>query len=175
VPFKRIARASARVAILRQANLARAELANAMNEFGQLLLAKHEEAVRPWTEQPRFVMTTTFTPKLLVVHVEPTGPFAERWLWIDKGTGTYGPKRAPYIIQAKPGKRLIFQTGYSAKTEPIANANAGDGSRSGPWVSTQLVIHPGIRPRKFSEKFIEDLKPDFRRIMENAFRRALRR
>jgi len=147
-----------------------------MNEFGQLLLAKHEEAVSRWSEQPRFVMTTTIAPKLMIVEVTPTGPFAVRWPWIDKGTGTHGPKKAPYIIQPKqPGGRLVFQTGYSAKTSPIANSNAGDGSRSGPWVSTQLVIHPGIPPRNFTKKFIEDLMPEFRRIMNNAFRRALRR
>lgn len=147
-----------------------------MEEFGQIMVAKHEEAVSRWSEQPDFVATTTITPELMIVHVEPTGPFAMRWVWVDRGTGTYGPNHAPYIIQPKkPGGRLIFQTGYSAKTEPIANANAGDGSRSGPWVSKDMVIHPGIRPRSFTEKFIEELKPEFRRVIENAFRRARRR
>lgn len=151
-------------------------MVNALNEFSTLAKAKHEEAVSRWTERPGFKVELTITQERMTMTIIPTGPFAERWTWIDQGTGLYGPKKRPYVIMPKkPGGHLVFQTGYSPKTEPIANSNAGTGTASGPWVSKEMVIHPGIRPRKFTEKFEEDLKPDFRRLMENAFRRAVRR
>lgn len=126
-------------------------------------------AVRDWKHKPRFAPRVTVHPDYVEAKVDVAGTHKKIFWYIDQGTGKYGPDKQPYIIRPKtPGGLLKFQTGYSARTAAPAKINVGTGQHFGDWVSTGEVLHPGIKPRKFTEKVEEELQPDFYTRIENA-------
>lgn len=134
--------------------------------LGALLTAGEEikerglDVVDEWKHKVEFNQQTTIAKEYMEVLVTPTGRNKAIWKYIDLGTGLYGKKRAMYTIVPKdPAKLLRFQTGYSARTLPIARANVGTGQSFGPLVSAKQVLHPGIKGRKFSETFATQIAP----------------
>ena len=147
------------------------ELGLATRDIGQQMKLKHQGVVRDWSSQskPQFEVQTVIQPKFISVQVRVKGRNKRIYRYVDEGT-------KPHDIQSKTlGGLLKFIGGYQAKTQPIAKFAQGSGSRLGKWVSKRLIHHPGIRARKFSETFEKEILPEFRRAIENAFRRALRR
>jgi hypothetical protein len=96
------------------------------------------------------------------------------WQYVDKGTGSYVPGgNAYWIFPRSPGGKLFFQGGYNAKTRPTAKANVGDGSRSGAWVTSEGVVHPGIKGRKFSETYRDRIvRPRFKQRIVKIIQRV---
>jgi len=116
----------------------------------------HENAVRNWQNKPKWLVRSEHKPTELRAMLEVAGDSRQIWQWVDQGTGQYGPAGSPYwIFPRRPGGRLFFQAGYNPKTRPIAKANVGDGSRSGAMVSSEGVLHPGIKAREFSKTYRE--------------------
>lgn len=131
-------------------------------------------AVRDWRKKPRFAGRVTIRPDYIEVKVDVAGTAKKIFGYVDQGTGKYGPQKQPYFIRPKtPGGVLTFQGGYSARTEAPAKINVGTGQHFGDWVSKKEVLHPGIKPRKFTEKVEEELNPDFQTRMENAVSRGI--
>lgn len=124
-----------------------------------------KSALSNWNEKPRFVSKVKSTPKLIIGTIEVGGRVRKRFMWIELGTGLYGPKKAAYKIPKTvvPGKLLRFRTGYSPKTMPIARGNVGTGKATGAWISKAQVTHPGIKARKFFEHNAQELNPSFER------------
>lgn len=119
-------------------------------------------ATREWTHKPRFVGRVTLLPDYVEVKVDVAGNAKKIFFYVDQGTGLYGPKKQPYEIKPKqPGGLLKFQTGYDARSQPGAKIGMGTGQPFGDWISAKSVMHPGIAPRDFSKKVIEELTPDF--------------
>lgn len=165
---------SRRVGSLRQALLdtrvrAHNEVAQEMREIGRDLRSKHKAVVSDWTHQPDFAANTTMEPHLLSVDIKVRGQHKKIWRYVDEGT------RPHLIMPKKAGGRLVFQLGYSPRTTPIANAHVGTGMASGAWRSPQMVNHPGTVARQFGTEIAKLYTPEFRRRIENAFRRANRR
>jgi len=68
---------------------------------------------------------------------------------------------------------LRFRTGYVAKTlARPARTVSGGGKTTGPEVRAKLVHHPGSEAREFSKTIAKDIEPDFKRVIENTFRRV---
>lgn len=139
-----------------------------LDPIAKKMVTKFRRAVSNWTAKPIFSYRITIKKKSIRLTVFPKGTARQQFLWVDRGT-------KPYTIYPKNGGFLRFQPGYNAKTQPIARYGVGDGSRFGGWVAAKQVNHPGIRARKFGEKFSQDILPDLREAKENAFRRATRR
>lgn len=119
-------------------------------------------AVREWSNKPRFAGRVTLLPDFVEVKVDVAGSAKKIFFYVDQGTGTYGPKKQPYPILPKtPGGLLKFQTGYNARSQPGAKIGMGTGTASGDWISAKQVLHPGIEGRKFSDKVVSELTPDF--------------
>ncbi len=119
-------------------------------------------AVREWSNKPRFAGRVTLLPDFVEIKVDVAGSAKKIFFYVDKGTGTYGPKKQPYeILPKQPGGMLKFQTGYSARSQLGAKIGMGTGQSFGDWISKASVMHPGIEPRGFSKKVIEELEPDF--------------
>lgn len=115
---------------------------------------------------------------MVTVAPEKFGKANAVWRYVDEGTGKWGKNHSPYPIRPKRTNKsglLKFQTGYSPMTAPVAKYNVGSGGRSGNWISSKGVIHPGIRPREFTKTINEELNPSRRARIENAIRRAIRR
>lgn len=131
-------------------------------------------AVRDWTHKPRFVGRVTIRPDYLEVKVDVAGTYKKIFFYVDQGTGKWGPKKQEYpITPKKPGGMLRFKSGYSARTAAPAKINVGSGQSFGDWVSKKEVLHPGIEPRKFSEKVGEELQPDFLTRIQDAVGRGV--
>ena len=112
------------------------------------------DTVREWTHRVEFVEVMTLERTWIEAHIKPDGEAVKIFQYVDLGT------KGPYIIAPKtPGGRLRFQTGYSARTQPIAKYNQGTGQSFGAWVQAKSVMHPGIDARKFLETYLTDLIP----------------
>jgi hypothetical protein len=135
----------------------------------------HQNAVRNWKKKPKWRIHSVRSRQQLGAQLETTGDVREIWAYVDKGTGQYAPGGgAPYWIYPRsPGGKLHFQTGYDAKTRPIAKANVGSGQASGDWVMSDGVQHPGIKGRKFSQTYRERiLEPTFKPRLVKRVRRV---
>lgn len=158
--------------ILRAETSVRNELAAELDAQGRLEVAKRYKVVKTWSAEskPKFGYTVLVLPTQISLEVNAKGQNKRIYRWVDEGT------EGPYPILPKtPGGRLIFQTGYSAKTAPIAKFDQGTGTASGDWVSSAGVMHPGIAAREFEKTFSKQFKPVLKRAIDQAIRRGLRR
>lgn len=165
---------SRRVGSLRQALLdfnvrAKNEVAKEMIQIGKDLRKEHQDVVSDWEHKPDFGASTQFVQNSISVEIKVKGQHKKIWRYVDEGT------RPHLILPRTEGGRLKFRTGYSPRTLPVAQAHMGTGTASGPFVSVAQVNHPGTEAREFGKTIAEDYKPEFRRRIENAFRRAARR
>lgn len=176
MPSRRIDNGFRRL-IIQQDKQLRAEVLKEMTTTGDVAAGWLKLAVQNWRKKPVFVSRHRLSPGLIVVEVVATGDAAVIYSYVDRGTGLYGDKRTSYKIPKtpNPAKPLRFRTGYDAKTQPVARINTGSGQATGNWVTKLQVTHPGIKARKFSEAVWNNLTPNFRSRIENAFRRAARR
>lgn len=132
------------------------------------------DVVRDWKNKPIFKVSPTEETRYIEMLILPTGRNAKVFTYVDMGTGKYGKNHMPYLIIPKnPNGLLKFQTGYNARTMPIAKANVGTGLSTGAWVTNRFVNHPGIKPRKFSETFAEELDPPLEKRVNLAIKRVL--
>jgi hypothetical protein len=154
---------------------ARREMVNMVNDHAKTLKTEFEDVVSDWSKEnrPAFKIETKVGNEEIRATVRPVVR-GKGWLifkWTDLGTRAHP-------IDPKPSNRrgrLIFQAGYSPKTLPIARAHVGDGQAHGDWTSPEHVDHPGTQARKFSETIQKRTYPNFRKSIENAFRRIERR
>lgn len=156
-----------RAAILQLNKIALTEINNVLDtKVKPALVKSHERIVSNWKNKPGFAARKTIKPNLITVSVFPTGPNKKIWIFVDRGT-------RPHIIKAKGGGVLRFQTGYQPKTLPSpARTVSGGGRSTGPFRAAKQVNHPGSKARNFSKIIAEDIKPGFKREVENAFRRT---
>ena len=150
-------------------NIVRKELERALdNEVKPALVKSHEIIVAGWKNKPNFQTRKYIRPDKISMTVFPTGDNADIYTYVDQGT-------RPHIIRPVRAKMLRFRTGYQPKTlARPARTVAGGGTTTGPEVRALLVHHPGSEAREFSRTIAEDIKPDFEKIIEQAFRRVSR-
>lgn len=145
------------------------EAATEMQEVGKDIRREYKDIVDDWEHKPAFTASTIERPRIIRTSIRVGGQHKLIWFYVDRGT------RPHLILPRVPGGRLKFRTGYSPRTLPIAQAHMGTGTASGEFVSAEQVNHPGTEAREFGKTIAEDYKPEFRRRIENAFRRAARR
>lgn len=180
-------RSSVRRAIIRKDDLLRSEIEDEMEQIGETIRLELVANTLTWKNKPKFTKKLTIRRTLLAVDVtvDKRTKAGKIFTYVSGGTGKWGKNARPYKIRAKtrngvPGK-LKFQTNYIPKTEAvkpnahIAKANVGPGVAIGPWRQADEVEHPGIEPRHFVEVAVNGLQPSFRKRIENAIRRAVRR
>lgn len=146
----------------------RRSLENVMRaEVEDKLIAEYQKRVANWENQPDFEAKSKATVDRLETIVTPIGENAILWTWVSGGTD-------PHPIPAS-STFLRFEMGeYRPKTEP-GNVYGGPGDIVGAqWITKDEVDHPGIEAREFEKYISEEFKPEFRRIMENAWRRIIR-
>lgn len=160
---------NAQASIREQDRRVRAELVVTLENTGVELEGKQNRVVARWTHKPKFRRVVTVTRTYLIVRVPASGAAAQIWRWVNYGT------KGPYPIFAKNAPKLRFQLAYQPKTSPVAKVNTGGGEATGPWVTTDMVWHPGVAARKFTQEFAKDIRPFFRVEVRSAFRRGLRR
>jgi hypothetical protein len=148
---------------------------DAVNAHAKTVKAEFDDVVSDWSKEnkPAFKIETKVSSAGFRVEVRPVMR-GKGWLifkWVDRGTEAHS-------IDPKPGNKrglLIFRGGYSPKTLPIARSHVGDGKAHGDWASVDHVDHPGTKARLFSETIQKRTYPQFRKTIENLFRRLERR
>lgn len=179
MPSRRIG-STIRQNLIRLDHQLRREILDELNDAGDTMKREFKKVTSDWRHKPKFNTFTEIGRKQIVLTVIPEkfGMAANIWRWVDAGTGRYGKRKSAYPIRPKrtnPTQTLRFRTGYSPKTAPVAKYNQGTGSASGPWVSKKEVMHPGIKPRKFTITISNKLKPPLTVRIERAIARAIRR
>lgn len=131
---------------------------------------KANKAVSDWSDKPRFERELQVQPEVITGRLVVKGSEAAglHFLWTDRGTKAH-------IIRPKKAPVLRFQTGYAARTAPVAQANVGDGKAHGAHVSTLVVLHPGTEARQFTNEWIKQQIPVLLTDCINAIESAVRR
>lgn len=157
-------------------SIVRQEIERVMDDqVKRSLVQSHEKIVENWRHKPEFQARKYIEPDRIRVAVFPTGEYKEIWYYVDRGT-------RPHTIPEVVGKLMVFHAGgvYVPKTlaKPARTVSGGGYVEDGTKVFTtkrKAFIHPGSEGRDFTGTIARDLKPDFQRWIENAFRRAARR
>ncbi len=159
-------RASFKSIIARQKKYVEAECDFELRATGQELKTADDKVVRDWSHKVAFRAQYSKSAALRTVKIVPQGQHKNLWYYVDLGT-------KPHIIRAKNKPFLAFQTGYSARTAPVAKFNQGTGQKFGAWRRVKSVNHPGTKARKFTETFLKELSPSFPDRIQAAVKRGL--
>lgn len=126
------------VAGIRRRHLA--ALDRAGNRIADQMITRIRELTSNWRHKPILAREVDTSGGLVSAAVDIK---SDVFHWLDKGTRSY-------IIRPKPGGVLAFQR-YRAKTR-VGSLHSGGGGAYGPIIYTRKpVMHPGIKPRKFTE------------------------
>jgi len=159
-------KANFKTILARQKKYADAEVSQELRDTGLEMRTSHEHVVREWTHKPTFKAEVNEQRYLKTVKIKVKGKNADIWTFVDKGT-------KPHEIAAKNVPFLKFQSGYSARTAPVAKFNQGTGQKFGAWVQKQVVHHPGNEARKFTETILKELSPPIEDRIQAAVKRGL--
>jgi len=136
------------------------------------LLRSFRNVMVNWETKIPFKGRTSQKPDSVRLRILPFGSDINIWRWVSRGT-------KPHIIRARRAPQLVFLWGgpgsYKPKTKPIGKFGGPGVVVGGSIHRTQQVSHPGTEARKFEEVISADFKRDFSRIMNNAFKRIIRR
>lgn len=78
--------------------------------------------------------------------------------YVDEGTGLWGPSRRKYPIKPKYKKALAWPNGDARTTAGLGRGPQGTKKGTGykSFTVVKSVMHPGIRPRHFVKKSIDE-------------------
>lgn len=151
------------------------EVGNTMDkEIKPDVLSYFNRIVAPWKEEnrPSFKAIKRITRRFVSLYVSPRGPGKKIWEWVSI-TGT-----REHDIPVKDAKWLRFIWGgpgsYKARTTR-SGGYKGPGMPTGTWRKRKIVRHPGFEPRNFETWIGRWYKRPYRRKIENAFRRGIRK
>ncbi len=155
----------------------RRELKQVTEEYARTVKRDLEDVVSDWSEQnrPKFTVERRISPTEIRVFVRPykRRTASRIFGYVDQGT-------KPHTIRPKKrGGVLAFQWGgpgsYQPKTRPIAQAHGPGKVVGGGMHFAKAVRHPGSKGRHFLAAIHKRRAPQFRRDVENTFRRARRK
>jgi len=142
------------------------------NEAKPMLIKQFDEVVANWEHKPVFKARKFIRPNKIWVNVFPSGENADIWKWVSRGTKAHD-------IEAKNKPFLAFMWGgkgsYKAKTAPGGRYGGPGTVAGGTLRRPRKVRHPGNKPRLFEEDIAKTQGPEFSRVMENGWRRTIRR
>jgi len=140
-------------------------------EAKPMLLKQFYEVVKNWTHKVIFKARKFIRSNKIWIDIFPSGENADIWKWVSRGTRAHK-------IRAKNAPLLAFMWGgagsYKAKTRPGGGFGGPGVVMGGTMHFAKEVDHPGNEGRKFEEDIAKTQKPEFSRIMQNAWRRIIR-
>jgi len=152
------------------------------NELWPAANKDFQSEVNDWAQPPRFYATTETRGATLFrfdlrVHKEEEGGL--HFWWVNFGTGEEGPRGQTYVIEPIRAPALKFTVPYQPKTIPPGGL-LYDPSAPTTWITSQHIDHPGMRPRKISERLFKDYlqrnkRNGFYQVTDRAFKRAFAR
>lgn len=145
----------------------RQNLLNALRKEGGIVKKEYKKTVATWNDPPEFEVLIGLergAGGAATVLVGPTGTTEQvnKFVWTDEGT-------EPHVIKAKNWPTLVFQVGYTPKTQPGKIAS-GPANHFGEFVYPKQVNHPGTEARRFTETIVKRRRKPFTRAMIKAAR-----
>jgi len=125
----------------------------------------------------KFVGTVKSKRDSYLISAIPANPKSKRaqiWVFLDEGTGLWGPKRAKYPIEPKKkGGKLRFASGYKAGSKPNTVTTSSSAS-FGDTVYREKVMHPGIQPRNWTKLRLAKWKKKIVSYAEDGIKLAIK-
>lgn len=140
------------------------ELRKGVDQFGDVMLADFEATVGSWEHEVKFERKLLDGASGITGFIMRVYTRDEIYIFVSGGT-------KPHKIRAKNAPRLVFPTGYTAKTKP-GKIESGGGGSFGPIRSKVEVQHPGTEPRNFPKAIAEARRDLFRKTMLAAMQKA---
>ena len=136
------------------------------------LIKRFERVTVNWEHKVDFRGRKFVNTKRIMVRIFAAGPNKKIWRYVSLGT-------RPHTIKATRAPFLVFNTGgpgsYKPKTKPVGKFGGPGIVVGGSTVRARKVKHPGTKARQFEKAIRADYKREYSRVMENAFRRIIRR
>jgi len=142
------------------------------NKTAPDLRKQFDKTVAGWKHPPNFSQKFKFQRDYLSATVYASGPNKKQYAIVNYGSPAH-------IIRPKRrGGLLRFQPGYRAGTRPkILSSRAP--IRSGDFVTSREVHHPGFEAREFDVAVAEEIAPRFAQDIQDAimigYRQGVRR
>lgn len=119
------------------------------------------KTVQGWKHPPDFSQKFIKRPGYISVTVWASGPNKKQYALVNYGSPAHT------ITPRRRGGILRFQRGYRAATRPkILSSRAPQ--RSGDYVTSYAVHHPGFEPREFDLAVAEEIALRFAEDMQEA-------
>lgn len=129
----------------------RQEIGHTMaNKTAPELRKEFNKTTQSWDDKPNWKNEMYLGPNVMWVKVLT---YSTQYRLVNAGA-------RPHMIRPRRAKMLRFQTNFRAKSRPrVIGAFAG--GKSGPYVSTLGVHHPGHEAREFDKEIAEQYAPTF--------------
>ncbi len=155
-------KANFKTILKRQKKYADAEVSQELRDTGLEMRTSHEHVVREWTHKPVFKAEVNEQPYLKTVTIKVKGEAADIWTFVDKGT-------KPHDITAKNVPFLKFQSGYSARTAPVAKFNQVRDRNLAHGCKSKRYTIPETKPANSRKPFLRNS----RHLLRIGYRRRL--
>lgn len=123
-----------------------------------------KQTTEGWQDPPQFSSRRIDTSSQLGIRVYPSGKNADKWALVNEGARAH-------IIRPRRARLLRFQTGYKAGTK-VRTLRSTAYQRSGKFVQTKLVHHPGFEAREFTQTIADEHEPEFNQDMQDAIKKG---
>ncbi len=146
-------------------------------ELDNVIMPRLETFLNRFTRNgsPKMQIDKSRVGPVITRFIRPVGDDTDKWKWVSQGTGDHGDLGGQgYPIPVRQAPFLRFQARYDPMTLP-GGKFGGAGVKYGHWRKEKIVMHFGIRPRRFEHEAVLWLDQwGWRRRIENAIRRGLR-
>jgi hypothetical protein len=133
-----------------------------ITKTGPELRKEFDKTVTTWSDQPNFQTEHYFGQNVMWVKVLT---YSKTYRLVNAGA-------KPHEIRPRRAKMLRFQNQYRAKSRPkLIRSFAG--GKSGDYISTPVVKHPGFEARKFDETIAEEYTKTFHDDIQDAIKEGI--
>ena len=145
--------------------LVRAELLQEMGRQLKIIDGMYGATYKTWNHQPKFTKKFSSNRNRIVGQVTTIDVI---YSWVEDGT------RRHIILPRSPSGVLAFPSTQRAKTKP-KTIGSGGGFKSSATSFRRFAVHPGIKPRKFTEEIVKRRKDFYTPQMQKAVARGVKR
>ena len=157
----------------------RKETVNSLRrDIDPMIVRELDAIVADWDNKVTFQVTQTVSAEGITTNVYPTGPGAEIFNMVSRGTKghTISVVKQSTYRGYKGYRPALWVRRYAPRTSPhVAGAFGGPGQFTNAGVYRRTVYHKGAAPRNFERYVVLKVRDDFYKFLENALRRAVRR
>ena len=133
-----------------------------VSKTGPELRREFDKTTSTWNDKPVFKTEQYSGTAVMWLKVFT---YSEKYRLVNAGA-------KPHDLRPRKAKFLRFQTGFKAKTRShFIGSNAG--GKSGNYISTPAVHHPGFEAREFDQTIADEYADTFREDIQDAISQGI--